>query len=250
MQDFIKNEKYDILTINGWEDFSGVIYNQNVNKPSKLIKFENGTYIKATNDHKFFCEGKEIDASLIEVGMILDGHESNYKVIEICDITLDDTYEIFKTDSHTIVANGLISHQCDEMSFIPPNIVEEWWSAMRPTLSSTRGKCLITSTPCSDDDLFSSLVRNALINVDEDGNEIPGGIGRNGFKAIVAKWWRRPDRDEEWAKAERATMTEEKFKREYECLSGDTVIEIMTDDGQIRTTTLEGLFYILKYQSE
>jgi hypothetical protein len=103
----------------------------------------------------------------------------------------------------------------DEMAFVKPRIAEEFWSAISPTLA-TGGKCIITSTPNSDEDTFAQIWYASNRVLDEFGNELPDGLGVNGFKAFVAKWNQHPERDEEWAKKERAKIGYEKFEREYE----------------------------------
>jgi hypothetical protein len=105
----------------------------------------------------------------------------------------------------------------DEFAFVKPRMATEFWSAMAPTLA-TGGKCIITSTPASDEDMFAEIWHGATATVDEDGNDIPGGMGVNGFKAVTAHYSEVPGRDEQWAATERAKIGLEKFQREYECV--------------------------------
>lgn len=105
----------------------------------------------------------------------------------------------------------------DEFAFVKPKMATEFWSAMAPTLA-TGGKCIITSTPQSDEDMFAEIWRNATTTVDENGNETLDGVGINGFKAYKAHYSDVPGRDEEWANKERAKIGTEKFQREYECV--------------------------------
>lgn len=105
----------------------------------------------------------------------------------------------------------------DEFAFVKPKMATEFWSAMAPTLA-TGGKCIITSTPQSDEDMFAEIWRNATTTVDADGNDMPDGTGINGFKAYKAHYSDVPGRDEEWAAQERAKIGIEKFQREYECV--------------------------------
>lgn len=104
----------------------------------------------------------------------------------------------------------------DEFAFVKPRIAVEFWSAMAPTLA-TGGKCIITSTPATDEDMFAELWFGATTTIDENGNEIPDEIGINEFKAFSAHYADVPGRDEEWAAKERAKIGDEKFRREYEC---------------------------------
>ena len=48
----------------------------------------------------------------------------------------------------------------DEFAFVKPRIASEFWTSISPTLS-TGGKCIITSTPNSDEDQFSQIWRQA-----------------------------------------------------------------------------------------
>ena len=103
---------------------------------------------------------------------------------------------------------------CDEFAFVRPTIASEFWTAITPTLS-TGGKCIITSTPNSDEDQFAQIWKGANKNFDEFGNETELGI--NGFKPYRSKWEDHPDRDAKWAEGMRAQLGEERFRREMEC---------------------------------
>ena len=103
---------------------------------------------------------------------------------------------------------------CDEFAFVRPTIASEFWTAISPTLA-TGGKCIITSTPNSDEDQFALIWRQANKTQDEFGNETEVGI--NGFKAYRSYWNEHPDRDEKWAEEMRAQLGEERFRREMDC---------------------------------
>lgn len=102
----------------------------------------------------------------------------------------------------------------DEFSFVEQNIAREFWTALSPTLS-TGGKCIITSTPDTDEDQFAELWFGANKRIDEFGNERDVGI--NGFASYFADWTAHPERDEEWAREQRADLGDEKFEREHLC---------------------------------
>jgi hypothetical protein len=104
---------------------------------------------------------------------------------------------------------------CDEFAFVqPPEKAKEFWTALSPTLS-TGGKCIITSTPNSDEDQFALIWTEAQKRFDEFGIEQP--LGANGFHSFFAQWSEHPDRDEAWAQTERAKIGEERFRREFDC---------------------------------
>lgn len=103
---------------------------------------------------------------------------------------------------------------CDEFAFVQPNIAEEFWTSISPTLA-TGGRAIITSTPNSDEDTFATIWKQAEQKFDANGNEQEVGI--NGFHSFIASWDEHPDRDQEWADAEIGRIGEEKFRREYGC---------------------------------
>jgi len=103
---------------------------------------------------------------------------------------------------------------CDEFAFVAPNIAEEFWTSISPTLA-TGGRAIITSTPNSDEDTFATIWKQAEQKFDEHGNETELGI--NGFHSFTVRWNEHPDRDEEWRDAKMGRIGEERFRREYGC---------------------------------
>jgi hypothetical protein len=97
---------------------------------------------------------------------------------------------------------------------VPPNIADEFWTSISPTLA-TGGRAIITSTPNSDEDTFATIWKEANKKFDEHGNEQVTGI--NGFFPFTCKWSEHPDRDDAWERAERGRIGEERFRREYNC---------------------------------
>jgi hypothetical protein len=103
---------------------------------------------------------------------------------------------------------------CDEFAFVPPNIANEFWTSISPTLA-TGGRAILTSTPNSDEDTFAIIWKEANKKFDEFGNEQETGI--NGFFPFTCAWSEHPDRDDAWATTERGRIGEERFRREYNC---------------------------------
>ena len=131
-------------------------------------------------------------------------------------ITFDNGSRIVSTTTTENTGRGmsLTLIYLDEFAFVPPRIAKEFWTALSPTLS-TGGACIVTSTPNSDDDTFALIWAEANKLFDEYGNEQE--VGRNGFKGYISTWISHPERDEDWASAERARIGEERFRREHEC---------------------------------
>jgi hypothetical protein len=112
----------------------------------------------------------------------------------------------------------------DEFAFVRPTIATEFWTSISPTLA-TGGKCIITSTPNSDEDQFALMWKGANKTQDEHGNETELGI--NGFRAYRSYWQEHPDRDEAWGESMRAQLGDDRFRREIGCefiISDETLI--------------------------
>lgn len=100
----------------------------------------------------------------------------------------------------------------DETAFCPPRITTKLWNSLFPTLS-TGGRCIITSTPNGDVDLFSTLWRGAL-------------LGTNTFFHFLATWEKVPGRDEKWKEEMIGAIGQLSFEQECECqfLSSDPLL--------------------------
>lgn len=129
---------------------------------------------------------------------------------------------------------------CDEFAFVRPTIASEFWTSISPTLA-TGGKCIITSTPNSDEDQFAQIWRQANKTQDEYGNETETGV--NGFRAYRSRWQEHPDRDETWSKRMRSQLGEERFRREIEC---EFIIYDETLINPIFLTEMAGIDPVLK----
>lgn len=127
----------------------------------------------------------------------------------------------------------------DEFAFVPPLVARELWTSISPTLS-TGGKCIITSTPNTDEDQFAELWFDAVNETDAFGNET--NIGKNGFKSFLATWGEHPERDEKWANDELMKIGDERFRREHMCFVSDTNLPIMTPNGTKQSMTIADLY--------
>jgi hypothetical protein len=132
---------------------------------------------------------------------------------------------------------------CDEFAFVKPRIAEDFWTAMSPTLA-TGGKCIITSTPNSDEDKFAEIWFGANKTVDDYGDDTTDGLGINGFKAVTANNNEVPGRDEIWAIRERNKIGADKFDREYNCVSAHTIINVSNENVKL-DITMKDLYNLL-----
>lgn len=92
----------------------------------------------------------------------------------------------------------------DEFAFVAPNIQEEFWTSISPTLS-TGGSCIMTSTPNGDMDLYATIWRGAQ-------------VGSNGFIPIRVHWDQPPGRDQKFKEDQIGKLGERKWLQEYECI--------------------------------
>jgi hypothetical protein len=128
----------------------------------------------------------------------------------------------------------------DEFAFVRPTIASEFWTSISPTLA-TGGKAIITSTPNSDEDQFALLWKGANRCEDEFGN--PTEVGVNGFKAYRSYWNEHPDRDENWARQQRAALGVERFRREMDC---EFLIQDETLINPVKLFDLQGIDPVFK----
>lgn len=100
----------------------------------------------------------------------------------------------------------------DEFAFVAPNIQDEFWTSIAPTLS-TGGSCIMTSTPNGDMNIFAQIWRGAQVKA-------------NGFAPIHVRWDEPPGRDDKFKEDEIGRIGERRWMQEYECefLSSDALL--------------------------
>ena len=92
----------------------------------------------------------------------------------------------------------------DEAALIPQNIMNEFWTAVYPTLSASKlSKIVLTSTPRGRQNKFYELWDK-------------GERGLNSFKTYRVDWWQVPEHDEAWAEQQRKDFGEVEFAQEFE----------------------------------
>lgn len=92
----------------------------------------------------------------------------------------------------------------DEAALIPQNIMNDFWTAIYPTLSASKlSKIVLTSTPRGRQNKFYELWDK-------------GERGLNSFKTFRVDWWQNPDHDEAWAEQQRKDFGEIEFAQEFE----------------------------------
>lgn len=104
----------------------------------------------------------------------------------------------------------------DEFAFVKPNIQDEFWTSILPTLS-TGGSCIITSTPNGDANRFAMLWRSAEVGVLNDDIL---------FVPTRVRWDEPPGRDDTFKRQMIGAIGELMWRQEYECefLSSDALL--------------------------
>lgn len=240
---FVENTNYEILTPSGWKDFRGLSSVEN--KKTFRITLENEATVEATLGHFFFKNNVKVKLGDISINDTIDTIHGAQKVINIEELANTTVYDIIEVNdpNHQFIVNScFITKNCDEFAFVQPNIAQEFWTSISPTLA-TGGRAVITSTPNSDEDTFATIWKQAEQKFDEHGNEQEVGI--NGFHSFRASWDEHPDRDEAWRDAETGRIGEEKFRREYGCVTHNTLITLQDTNGKEFEIEIGNLYKII-----
>lgn len=194
-----------ILTDDGFQEFQGFVSRGTPEKLWKL-RFDDGTEIKATSDHRFWTDGgwKRVDA------LHQDEPMSGRRLVHMSETVPVPVYDAVEiTPSHAYYTEGLVSHNCnliyvDEAAWIPNNVAEDFFTAIYPAISAgTTTKIIVTSTP-KGYNYFWKLWNDALNGV-------------NGFKPISVPYTEVPGRDQKWADEQLKVLGEVKFNQEVLC---------------------------------
>lgn len=101
----------------------------------------------------------------------------------------------------------------DEFAFVPTNIAYEFFNSVYPVISSgKKTKIIIVSTP-NGMNLFYKLWQDSI-------------EGRNNYINYEIHWSQVPGRDEAWKEETIRNTSERQFQQEFECVDGNTIIEI------------------------
>jgi hypothetical protein len=117
----------------------------------------------------------------------------------------------------------------DEFAFVPNHIADSFFASVYPTITSGKStKVIIVSTPHG---------MNHFYRMWHDAER-----GKNEYVPTDVHWSEVPGRDAAWKAQTIANTSEQQFKVEFECLGGESNLEIMSDDGKIETITMESLY--------
>ena len=226
-----KTMRLRILSEDGvFRDFDGI--SMGTSDSFLRILFDDGRVLRTTDNHKVMtAEGTKPAGSLCTGDQCYraDGHMISIKNIER--EQGGDCFDIIHVDeTHSYFADDILVGNClmiDEMAHIDNDV--EWMASTYPVISSFKNsRVIITSTP-KGLNLFHQLFKGAK-------------EGHNAFKPSEYDWRVVPGRDEAWKEETIANTSPMQFAQEYECVGGNTEIEVMLD-GEPKTISVEALYY-------
>lgn len=122
------------------------------------------------------------------------------------DIELENGSKVFTsaTSSSGIRGKSVNVLYIDEVSIVPNNVSEDFFTSTYPTISSgVSTKIILTSTPFGFNHFWKFW------------NEAETGV--NGFVPLRVNYWEHPNRDEVWAGKQKELLGELKFNQEILC---------------------------------
>lgn len=216
------NSEWEVLTPNGWSDFSGIKKTTKVGGlfiSFKCKEDQHETHLICSKNHRVkLSNGHFKTASTIALGDAISG---NYEVTKV--ESLPETEHVFYdlldvSKENEYYTNKITSHNC---AHIEERVVTELWLSTAPALS-TGGKAIIISTPKGTENLFYRIWSDAIEK-------------KNTFHTIELPWTVHPDRDQTWFDRESASVRAAKgdwgVQQEFFCkfvASGETFIKTET----------------------
>lgn len=221
------NNKYEILTPSGFQNFSGV--KKVIKDKSIKLYLSNKKTIQSSENHKYLMQDNSFKyCKDLVIGNVLSG---NIKVLKIKIIEGEiDLYDLLDVENGNIYyGDDIISHNC---AFIQNNIVEKIWTSAQQTLG-TGGGSIVLSTPNGKGNFFHKMWVGAE-------------LGENGFNTINLPWYVHPDRDDKW----RALQDKQLGIKEagQECLDGSQIVTILNGK-TIQHITLMELYNEFKFHT-
>lgn len=216
---FAVNDRYEILTRNGWSRFRGIQKTSYEGPVVAITTSDPKRDLRCTSDHLIAIkpEGcaslKFIQAKDLTADHTLVTNDTQINIVDVCssDMSLD-VYDVVGTQDSTFFANDILVHNClliDELGFIAPEIVEDFWSSVIPTISSgKKTKIFVASTPNGTTTPYGP---NKFYEIYSGAEK-----GENGWAYERIDWHDIPGRDENWRKAMVQVLgSEEKFLQEF-----------------------------------
>ena len=242
--------EWQVLTPAGWKDFSGVAQFE---KQVMTIKLSDNNELTASESHRVESESGMIEIQHLKVGDLIKTDNGFVCVEKISELKeTQKVYDLIEvaSDGHRYYTNNIVSHNCDEMAFIPNRVQNEFMAGTAPALSATRGKMIVTSTPNGSRDLFAKLWFGAGMAWDKKEYTYlrDNSAVKNLFTPLFIPYWIDPTKNnDEWINREKKTLDDPiKWRVEFECLSEDTTVDVYDEVEQVfKTIRLDDMYKIL-----
>lgn len=185
-QSIIKNNRFEVLTENGWQDFEGLVITHNV----ETIQLDKHN-LTCTRSHKVKLNDVFVSAETLE-------HTTSI---------IQDVYDLINvSNGNHYITNEITSHNClyiDEAAFINNDV--EFFESTYPVISSGKeSRVIMTSTPKGQKGTFYKTWSESL-------------AGKNEFKNMLVTWDMVPGRDEKWKQTQINNTSLEQFQQEFGC---------------------------------
>ena len=215
---FSVNNDYEILTPDGWRDFSGIAkYDK---KDTIKITTSSGKNIKVSDKHAF-CIGNDTTYAINSLNTLIDTKDGPEDVSAIERIDQDFMYDVSGVEGcHTFYGNDIVNHNT--------HLIAEFWKSVFPIItSSKKSKVFVCSTANGTGNLFYKLYSGAE-------------KGENGWTHDKIKWDEVPGRTKEWADTTKLALgSVEDWYSEFECVCRNTLITINNDNAEQQLTIQE-----------
>ena len=202
--EYLKNDEYEILTENGFQDFDGL----RISKSHNIIKltFSDNSELECTYEHLIklnngsFKQAIELDFNdITSTGLKLHHKEYSYEEKEVYDL-------VNVKNGNEYISNNVTSHNCvfiDEVAFIANNVWEDFYTSVYPVIESGKDtRIIMVSTPKGLNH-FYKLWKDAERH-------------KNQYVPFKITWRDVPGRDENWKERTIANTSERAFMQEQE----------------------------------
>lgn len=239
-------DEWEVLTPEGWKDFSGIVEYE---KKVITVKFNNGKDLTGSETHRVMTIDGMVELQDLVVGSIVQTKSGTSVVEDISEVKdTQKVYDLVEVEStgHEYYTNDVVSHNCDEIAFIPNRVQEEFMAGTAPALSATRGKMMITSTPNGSRDLFAKLWFGSGMEWDKkEYTYVRKNAHKNLFTPLFVPYWiDKTKNNDEWITREKKTLDDPiKWKVEFECLGKDTEVEVYDEiEDEHKTISLDTMY--------
>lgn len=226
----LNTNNYQVLSKNGFQKFSGI--KKSISNETLNLYFDDETIFTCTQYHFIEKDYTFIPACLLIVGDTINDKKitkitTNTKPIDVYDLLEVNNGNVYYTDD-------ILSHNCA--------FLDNWtdfYASVFPTLTSgEKTKMLFTSTPRGLNHFYEFWE-----GATKGTPDATGALVKNGFFPIFAPWYRVPGRGEKFKETilKGINYDYDRFKQEYECISGDSIITIELEDGTIKKIRIEEL---------